>query len=428
MEESSSIGTGIHNWALLAVAIGLGIPAVVISWLAILTGKPHLLPWMGTIVFGAGIVGAAALLAWASEVAEIDISQGLALAIVALVAVLPEYAVDIFLAWQAGNDPSSLYSSYTTANMTGGNRLIVGLGWPLVVLLYWFKRKQNVSLSNGISTEIAFLIIGALYAVFIVVKGEISLWDTAVLLPLFGVYIWLSGRGGHSDSHLIGPSRAIASFGVTGRRIALVLIFLYAIGVIIFSTELFAKGLIDTGAQFGIDEFVLIQWLAPLASEAPEMLIASYFALRGAPGAALIMLVSATVNQWTLLLGSLPIAYSLGFGGVAALPLTTGESTTLLGVSGHRQQVELILTMAQTVFAIALVLRLYASWRGMGLLLALFITQLVFSGTEQRLAVSALFLSLAMLLLIVDGRRRDGIRDLAVHVAGAFRGRPVQSL
>ena len=129
--------------------------------------------------------------------------------------------------------------------------------------------------------------------------------------------------------------------------------------MIIFSTELFAEGLIDTGAQFGIDEFVLIQWLAPLASEAPEMLIAGYFALRGAPGSALIMLVSATVSQWALLLGSLPIAYSLGFGGVAALPLTTGESTTLSWKSQRiRQQVELILTMAQTVFAIVLVLRL----------------------------------------------------------------------
>ena len=158
------------------------------------------------------------------------------------------------------------------------------------------------------------------------------------------------------------------------------------------------------------------------------MLIASYFALRGAPGAALIMLVSATVNQWTLLLGSLPIAYSLGFGGVAALPLTTGESSTLLGISAHRQQVELILTMAQTVFAITLVLRLYASWRGMALLLALFITQLVLPSTEQRLTVSALLLSLALLLLIIDGRRRDGIRDLATHFAGAFRGRPVQGL
>ena len=428
MEESSSTGTGMHNWAMLAVAIGMGIPAVVISWLIILTGKPHLLPWAGAIVFGVGIVGAAALLAWASEVAEVDISQGLALAIVALVAVLPEYAVDIFLAWQAGSDPSSLYSSYTTANMTGGNRLIVGLGWPLVVLLYWFKRKQNVSLGTGLSTEVAFLVVGALYAVFIVVKGEISLWDTAVLLPLFGLYIWLSGRGGRSETHLVGPSRAIASFGATGRRAAIVLIFLYAIGVIIFSTELFAEGLIDTGAQFGIDEFVLIQWLAPLASEAPEMLIASYFALRGAPGAALIMLVSATVNQWTLLLGSLPIAYSLGFGGVAALPLTTGESSTLLGISAHRQQVELILTMAQTVFAITLVLRLYASWSGMALLLALFITQLVLPSTEQRLTVSALLLSLALLLLIIDGRRRDGIRDLATHFAGAFRGRPVQGL
>ena len=425
MEESSSTGTGIHNWTLLVAAIGLGIPAVVISWLVILTGKPDLVPWLGAMVFGAGIVGAAALLAWASEAAEIDISQGLALAMVALVAVLPELAVDLFLAFQAGSDPSSMYSSYATANMTGGNRLIVGLGWPLVVLLYWFKRKQNVSLANGVSTEIAFLIVGALYAVFIVVKGEVSLWDTAVLLPLFGVYIWLSGRGGRSEPDLIGPSRAVASLGVTGRRVAIGLIFLYAIGVIIFSTELFAEGLIDTGAQFGIDEFVLIQWLAPLASEAPEMLIAGYFALRGAPGSALIILVSATVNQWTLLLGSLPIAYSIGFGGVAALPLTTGESITLLGVAAHRQQVELMLTMAQTVFAVALVLRLYASWRGMGLLLALFTTQLVFSATEQRLAVSALLLSLALLLLVVDGRRRDGIRDLAVQVAGAFRRRPV---
>ena len=185
-----------HNWALLAVAIGLGIPAVVISWLVILTGTPHLFPWVGAIVFGAGIVGAAALLAWASEVAEMDISQGLALAIVALVAVLPEYAVDIFLAWQAGGDPSSLYSSYATANMTGGNRLIVGLGWPLVVLLYWFKRKQNVSLANGVSSEMAFLIIGALYAVFIVVKGEISLWDTAVLLSGFAAvdHRWAAQR------------------------------------------------------------------------------------------------------------------------------------------------------------------------------------------------------------------------------------------
>ena len=105
--------------------------------------------------------------------------------------------------------------------------------------------------------------------------------------------------------------------------------------------------------------------------------------------------------------------------------MTTGESASLLGVSGSRQQVELVLTMAQTVFAVVLVLRLYASWRGMALLLALFITQLVLSSTEQRLTVSALLLSLALLLLIVDGRRRDGLRDLAAHVAGTFRGRPI---
>ena len=47
--------------------------------------------------------------------------------------------------------------------MTGGNRLLVGMGWPVVVLLFWFKRKEQVVLGRGISLELAFLVIGAVY-------------------------------------------------------------------------------------------------------------------------------------------------------------------------------------------------------------------------------------------------------------------------
>src|SRR5499426_4337203 len=55
------------------------------------------------VAFGLAIVGAAFILSWAAEVAQLDISAGLAIAVLALIAVLPEYAVDMVLAWEGGN-------------------------------------------------------------------------------------------------------------------------------------------------------------------------------------------------------------------------------------------------------------------------------------------------------------------------------------
>src|SRR5437870_3176784 len=59
---------------------------------------------VGPFVFGAAILGSAFLLAWGAEVLQLDVSQGLALTILALIAVLPEYAVDLTFAWKAGQD------------------------------------------------------------------------------------------------------------------------------------------------------------------------------------------------------------------------------------------------------------------------------------------------------------------------------------
>ena len=78
-----------------------------------------------------------------------DISQSLALAFLALISILPEYAVDMYFAWQAGKNPE--YMGYATANMTGANRLLIGLGWSAVVLLYWARsRKRSVTLDRAV--------------------------------------------------------------------------------------------------------------------------------------------------------------------------------------------------------------------------------------------------------------------------------------
>src|SRR5262245_39410610 len=90
---------------------------------------------MATLLFGFSIVGAAFAISWAAEAAEHDVPRALALIFVALLALLPEYAVDIVFAYKAGQDPT--FAPYAVANMTGANRLLLGLGWPMVAVLAW---------------------------------------------------------------------------------------------------------------------------------------------------------------------------------------------------------------------------------------------------------------------------------------------------
>ncbi|MFC6738066.1 hypothetical protein [Methylobacterium tardum] len=85
-------------------------------------------PFVDVAAFGIAILAAGFLLSWGAETAEQYVSQGLILAAVALVTVLPEYAVDIYYAYMAGaSGPDSRYAQYAAANMTGANRLLVGL-------------------------------------------------------------------------------------------------------------------------------------------------------------------------------------------------------------------------------------------------------------------------------------------------------------
>src|SRR6266516_8016462 len=70
------------------------------------------------------------IIAWAAEAAQFLMSQGLALAILAWLQTLPEFAVEAAIAWQAGKDPEKIH--LVTANFAGSLRLLVGLGWPMI--------------------------------------------------------------------------------------------------------------------------------------------------------------------------------------------------------------------------------------------------------------------------------------------------------
>ena len=188
--------------------------------------------------------------------------------------------------------------------------------------------------------------------------------DTAVLLLIFVLYMRAAARAHHIEPDLEGPAALIARLGVVGRRTATVAIVLVAGAAIFSAAEPFAESLIATGRQFGIEEFLLVQWLAPLVSESPEFIVAVLFALRGSAAASIGMLISSAVNQWTLLVGALPAAFALS-GGVVAPMLLDG-----------RQREEIFLTSTQSLFALVVIANFRFSHLEALLLVGLFIPQL----------------------------------------------------
>ena len=86
------------------------------------------------------------------------------------------------------------------------------------------------------------------------------------------------------EPDLVGPAALIGTFTTAGRRAAVVALFVVSALVILACAEPFAESLVDTGRRFGINEFLLVQWLAPLASESPEVLVAGALAWRARAG------------------------------------------------------------------------------------------------------------------------------------------------
>jgi cation:H+ antiporter len=346
-------------WLIVQKVGGLGLPEEAIAVLA-----------------GVAIVGAAFLLSWATELAERDIPQSLALLVLALVSVLPEYAVDLHFAWTAGKDP--VYAHYAVANMTGANRLLIGFGWAAVVLVACQRgRSKSLSLDPRQRLEIHYLLIATLYAFLIPLDGRLSLFDAAVLFLIFALYVRRAATSESVAVELVGPAAIIdREFRDRGRRLWVLALLGFAAYSIIVSAEPFAESLVHIGRNYAIDEFLLVQWVAPLASESPEFLVAVLFAVKRRGSIGMGALISSKVNQWTLLVGALPIAYCISAGSLSGLPLDA------------RQTEEIWLTCMQSLLATVLVCTLRFRRSEAILLFVLFLAQLVFGGITAGVLLS----------------------------------------
>lgn len=406
-------GYGARGWMWIGLAIAVGVPGPVLRVLEA-TGASdlgHEFPLLAAAVFGVGIMGAAFLLSWAAEAAQKDVSAALAIAVLALIALMPEYAVESVLAWGAGAHPDDpQVVGRVAANVTGANRLLIGLGWSMVVLVFWVKTRKGLALPKRVSLELAMLTLATLVSFLLFFMEEVALPVAAVLFFLYLFYLVSSSRSKVEEPELEGPSDTVGRLPRGRRRLVVALLFLYSAGIIVVAVKPFVDGLVETGLEFGIDEFHLIQWVAPLASESPEIVVALLYTLRVNPMAGMTVLLAAAVNQLTVLIGSMPLVFSASLGKAQGFPLA------------ETQDVEFLLTSAFSLFAVVLLARMQVRWQGALLLLALFIGQLLFPGPEERRIFAFICLGLAAALFLRDPGRMLALARMVGHEVMEVRG------
>jgi cation:H+ antiporter len=227
--------------------------------------------------------------------------------------------------------------------------------------------------------------LAALYAFIVVLKGSLTIFDTLILVSIYGFYAKRSAGMESQEPDLVGPVKIVANLNKLPRRNATALMFGYAGLVIFFVAEPFAESLVETGEVLGIDKFLLVQWLAPIASEMPEFIIAATWTLRGQAAASIKALSSSLVNQFTLLVGSIPLVYSLAAGSVSTFELDSFQKN------------EIFLTAAQALFGLAVLVNLRLSRTSGILLIILFLAQFIVK--EIRVEVGVVYLVFAAVYL-----------------------------
>jgi cation:H+ antiporter len=287
------------------------------------------------------MIGSAFLVAWGAEAAEFLVSQGLALAVLALVQTAPEFAVEAVIAWKAGKDPAMVHLAI--ANFTGSLRLLTGLGWPMIYAVAAFSARQKgrrlktIHLEDDHAVEVLGLLPPLAYFVIVWAKGNLSLVDAAVLATTYVVYLVILLRLPpreetlEVDAEVPRVSRWALSYRGGKRWAAVGLLLLGGGAIIFFVAEPFLNSMLAIATSLGISQFVFIQWVAPFLSEFPEKTSAFAWARRitRAP-VALINMISSNINQWGILSGLLAVIYCWSHGDTSPLPFDDFQRSEIL--------------------------------------------------------------------------------------------------
>lgn len=333
------------------------------------------------------IIVAAFLVAWGAEALQFMVSQGLALAMLAWLQTLPEFAVEADIAWGAGKGHNPV--SEMTANFTGSIRLLMGFGMPTVFFIRWWSHRGKQVASEIIldpfhSVEIVSLFPPTVYFFFIAHRGRLDLLDSVILLGFYAMYMWLLLKmppeaEGESVEDLPWIARRVLRRGKIGRIIGVALVFVGGGAILYECVHPFLNSLRALSLMAGIQGYFFIQWIAPFLSEFPEKVSAYNWARQ--PGKAkmgLMNFLSSNINQMTMLVAMIPIVYSISSG--------RWNSPVLLS---EDQKEEVLLTASQAALCMILLFNMkFEWWEAVGMFV-LWIAQFTSMLWEDAMGLSA---------------------------------------
>ena len=332
------------------------------------------------------ILGSAFIIAWGAEAAQFLMSQGLALAILAWLQTLPEFAVEAVIAWEAGKDPSQTHLAI--ANFTGSLRLLVGLGWPMIYFVaaaFAWKRRTpgaprfiELQLDEEHAVEVIGLALPIAYFVFIWAKGSLTLWDAIPLTLTYVAYLFVLWKIPPKE----GDEEAMEDLGTVPRKVLALpprqrmaaIWGLFIIGglILFFSAHPFLDSMLALATTFGVSTFVFVQWVAPFLSEFPEKVSAFYWARKvDTANTALMNMVSSNINQWSILSAMIPIIFVMSAGHI--MPLEFDQ----------HQRDEILLTILQSALGFILLLNMKLSAHEAAILFVFWLIQFVAPATRE---------------------------------------------
>jgi cation:H+ antiporter len=354
------------------------------------------------------------LVAWGAEAAQFLISQGLALAILAWLQTLPEFAVEAVIAWEAGRNPERAHLAI--ANLTGAIRLLLGLGWPMIYFVFAFASRRKggtgwprIKLEPEHSIEVMGLIPPLLYFMVVLWRQRIGAIDAVVLILLYVIYLWILMRNPPREAESLTEAPAVSQWAYrqTGWRQKAAIGGLFAVGggLLYITAHPFLESMIAVAATLGISQFFLVQWVAPFLSEFPEFVSTFGWAKRvtHAP-MALMNIVSSNINQWTILAAMIPLLY--GFSHQRYFGVW---SDFMFDIA---QRNELALTLLQTMLGVLLLANMELDWLDATGLFVLWVVQ--FTVPHLRGPVMVVYGVWVVVLVIVFVIRRQSLRAPAL--------------
>jgi cation:H+ antiporter len=359
------------------------------------------------------ILASAFLVAWGAEAAQFLISQGLALAILAWLQTLPEFAVEAVIAWDAGRDPERAHLAI--ANLTGAIRLLLGLGWPMIYFVFAAAGRKKavgaqhaapllpaIRLDREHALEVMGLVPPLLYFGVILLKRSFSWVDAVVLVALYVAYLWALFRNPPRAVEQVADAPAVSRWAYRQRgwrRPAAIGGLFGAGGLLLYVTaHPFLESMLAVAGLFGVSQFFLVQWVAPFLSEFPEKVSAFYWARRvtHAP-MALMNMVSSNINQWTVLAAMIPLVY-----GYSSLHHHGAWADFHFD---DAQRLEILLTLLQTALGVMLLANMEFDWLDASAILVLWLAQFLRPNLREEVAVAyGIWMGILVIGFVVQGR------------------------